>query len=89
MNGGTEAELRGTRHTLVTVWKVCCASRIRSFRSSPKPSGACESTLRYHCRHHHAAAVPEYDASQVDEAALADTEWLKQRSLPYVTSVQK
>lgn len=40
MNGGTEAELRGTRNTLITVWKVCCALRTRSFRSSPKPSGS-------------------------------------------------
>ena len=34
--------------------------------------------MQYYCRYHHAAAVPQYDASQVDEAALADTEWLKQ-----------
>ncbi|XNM61594.1 hypothetical protein ACLK1T_08625 [Escherichia coli] len=37
MNGGTEAELRGTRHTLVTYWKVSAPWRVRSFRSSPKP----------------------------------------------------
>lgn len=37
---GSESELRGTRHTLVTVLKVCCARRTRSSRSSPKPSGS-------------------------------------------------
>lgn len=40
MNGGTEAELRGTRHTLVTVLEGLLRWRIRSFRSSPKPSGS-------------------------------------------------
>ena len=40
MNGGNEAELRGTRNTLIQFWKVCCAWRIRSFHLLPKPSGS-------------------------------------------------
>lgn len=59
MNGGTEAELRGTRRHAGD-----CTGRSAAPRASDHSVhhrnhlAACESTLRYHCRHHHAAAVP-------------------------------
>ena len=68
MNGGTDAELRGTRHTLVTVLEglLRLAHPIIPFITETiwqRVKVLCGIT-----RHHHAAAVPQYDASQVDEA---------------------
>ncbi|STT00969.1 valyl-tRNA synthetase [Klebsiella pneumoniae] len=59
MNGGSEAELRGTRHTLVD-----CAGRSAAPGASDHSVhhrdhlAAREGHLRDHRRHHHAAAVP-------------------------------
>ncbi len=65
---GFRSELRGTRHTLVTVLEGL-------LRGAPDHSvhhrnhlAACEGHLQYYRRHHHAAAVlAEYNAAQVDE----------------------
>ena len=79
MNGGTEAELRGTRHTLVTVLEglLRLAHPIIPFITETiwqrvkVLCGITADTIMLQ-------PFPQYDASQVDEAALADTEWLKQ-----------
>ncbi|EPO4913671.1 TPA: valine--tRNA ligase [Citrobacter koseri] len=79
MNGGSEAELRGTRNTLVTVLEglLRLAHPIIPFITETiwqrvkVISGITADTIMLQ-------PFPQYDASQVDEAALADTEWLKQ-----------
>src|SRR5690606_36231050 len=79
MNGGTEAELRGTRNTLITVLEglLRLAHPIIPFITETiwqrvkVISGITADTIMLQ-------PFPQYDASQVDEAALADTEWLKQ-----------
>lgn len=79
MNGGTEAELRGTRHTLVTVLEglLRLAHPIIPFITETiwqrvkVLCGITADTIMLQ-------PFPQYDASQVDEATLADTEWLKQ-----------
>ncbi len=79
MNGGTEAELRGTRHTLVTVLEGLLrpAHPIIPFITETiwqrvkVICGITADTIMLQ-------PFPEYNAAQVDEAALADTEWLKQ-----------
>ncbi len=79
MNGGTEAELRGTRHTLVTVLEglLRLAHPIIPVHHR-NHLAACESTCGITADTIMLQPFPQYDASQVDEAALADTEWLKQ-----------
>ena len=79
MNGGTEAELRGTRHTLVTVLEglLRLAHPIIPFITETiwqRVKAICGITADTIMLQ----PFPQYDASQVDEAALADTEWLKQ-----------
>ena len=79
MNGGSEAELRGTRHTLVTVLEglLRLAHPIIPFITETiwqrvkVICGITADTIMLQ-------PFPQYEASQVDEAALADTEWLKQ-----------
>lgn len=79
MNGGSESELRGTRHTLVTVLEglLRTAHPIIPFITETiwqrvkVICGITADTIMLQ-------PFPQYDASQVDEAALADTEWLKQ-----------
>ena len=79
MNGGSESELRGTRHTLVTVLEglLRLAHPIIPFITETiwqrvkVICGITADTIMLQ-------PFPQYDASQVDEAALADTEWLKQ-----------
>ncbi|HCA9143413.1 TPA: class I tRNA ligase family protein, partial [Klebsiella pneumoniae] len=79
MNGGSEAELRGTRHTLVTVLEglLRLAHPIIPFITETiwqrvkVICGITADTIMLQ-------PFPQYDASQVDDAALADTEWLKQ-----------
>lgn len=79
MNGGTDAELRGTRHTLVTVLEglLRLAHPIIPFITETiwqrvkVLCGITADTIMLQ-------PFPQYDASQVDEAALTDTEWLKQ-----------
>ncbi|MCD9456724.1 valine--tRNA ligase [Klebsiella pneumoniae] len=79
MNGGSEAELRGTRHTLVTVLEglLRLAHPIIPFITETiwqrvkAIYGITADTIMLQ-------PFPQYDASQVDDAALADTEWLKQ-----------
>lgn len=79
MTGGTEAELRGTRHTLVTVLEglLRLAHPIIPFITETiwqrvkVIAGITADTIMLQ-------PFPEYNAAQVDEAALADTEWLKQ-----------
>ncbi|ECS5736749.1 valine--tRNA ligase [Salmonella enterica subsp. enterica serovar Lika] len=79
MNGGSEAELRGTRHTLVTVLEglLRLAHPIIPFITETiwqrvkVICGITADTIMLQ-------PFPEYNAAQVDEAALADTEWLKQ-----------
>jgi len=79
MNGGTEAQLRGTRNTLVTVLEALLrlAHPIIPFITETiwqrvkglKNISADTIMLQ---------PFPEYDASRVDDVAMADTEWLKQ-----------
>ncbi len=79
MNGGSEAELRGTRNTLVTVLEglLRLAHPIIPFITETiwqrvkVLKGITADTIMLQ-------PFPAFDASQVDENALADTEWLKQ-----------
>ncbi|HCL4722768.1 TPA: class I tRNA ligase family protein, partial [Salmonella enterica] len=79
MTGGSESELRGTRHTLVTVLEglLRLAHPIIPFITETiwqrvkVICGITADTIMLQ-------PFPEYNAAQVDEAALADTEWLKQ-----------
>lgn len=79
MNSGSEAELRGTRHTLIEVLEALLRlahpiipyitetiwQRVKSLK------GITADTIMLQ-------PFPEYDASQVDEKALSDLEWIKQ-----------
>ena len=79
MQNGTEAQLRGTRHTLVTVLEAM--QRLmhpmmpyitETIWQRVKPLAKVEGeTLML-------APFPEYQAEQVDEQAMADIEWVKQ-----------
>jgi valyl-tRNA synthetase len=79
MNGGSEAELRGTRNTLVNVLEglLRLAHPIIPFITETiwqrvkVLKGIDADTIMLQ-------PFPAYDAAQVDAAALADTEWLKQ-----------
>ncbi|MEI8451430.1 class I tRNA ligase family protein, partial [Escherichia coli] len=78
-NSGTEAELRGTRHTLVTVLEglLRLGHPIIPFITETiwqrvkVLCGMTADTIMLQ-------PFPQYDASQVYVAGLADTEWLKQ-----------
>lgn len=78
MNGGSEAELRGTRNTLVNVLEglLRLAHPIIPFITETiwqrvkVLKGITADTIMLQ-------EFPAYDASQVDAAAFADTEWLK------------
>ncbi|CNK67195.1 valyl-tRNA synthetase [Yersinia enterocolitica] len=79
MNSGSEAELRGTRHTLIEVLEALLRlahpimpyitetiwQRVKILK------GITADTIMLQ-------PFPEYDASQVDEKALSDLEWIKQ-----------
>ncbi|WP_145513335.1 valine--tRNA ligase [Yersinia massiliensis] len=79
MNSGSEAELRGTRHTLIEVLEALLRlahpiipyitetiwQRVKVLK------GITADTIMLQ-------PFPEYDASQVDEIALSDLEWIKQ-----------
>ncbi|HEN3280034.1 TPA: valine--tRNA ligase [Yersinia enterocolitica] len=79
MNSGSEAELRGTRHTLIEVLETLLRlahpiipyitetiwQRVKTLK------GITADTIMLQ-------PFPEYDASQVDEKALSDLEWIKQ-----------
>lgn len=79
MNSGSEAELRGTRHTLIEVLEALLRlahpiipyitetiwQRVKTLK------GMTADTIMLQ-------PFPEYDASQVDEKALSDLEWIKQ-----------
>ncbi|HFR4112925.1 TPA: valine--tRNA ligase [Yersinia enterocolitica] len=79
MNNGSEAELRGTRHTLIQVLEALLRlahpiipyitetiwQRVKTLK------GITADTIMLQ-------PFPEYDASQVDEKALSDLEWIKQ-----------
>ncbi|MDH2898242.1 valine--tRNA ligase [Rahnella variigena] len=79
MNGGNEAQLRGTRHTLVEVLEGLLRlahpiipfitetiwQRVKSLK------GITAETIMLQ-------PFPEFDAAKVDELALADLEWIKQ-----------
>ncbi|WP_312134126.1 class I tRNA ligase family protein, partial [Leclercia sp.] len=79
MNGGTEAELRGTRHTLITVLEglLRLAHPIIPFITETiwqrvkVIAGINADTIMLQ-------PFPSFDATQIDEAAASDTEWLKQ-----------
>ncbi len=79
MNGGSEAELRGTRNTLVTVLEglLRLAHPIIPFITETiwqrvkVLKGIDADTIMLQ-------PFPSFDAAQVDEQAVADTEWLKQ-----------
>ncbi|EIC86616.1 valine--tRNA ligase [Serratia sp. M24T3] len=79
MNNGTEAQLRGTRHTLVEVLEglLRLAHPIIPFITetiwqSVKPlKGITADTIMLQ-------PFPEYSADKADEAALVDLEWIKQ-----------
>jgi valyl-tRNA synthetase len=78
MNSGTEAELRGTRNTLINVLEGLLRlahpiipfitetiwQRVKTFK------GITEDTIMLQ-------PFPAYNSAQDDEAAFADTEWLK------------
>ena len=78
MNGGSEAELRGTRNTLVTVLEglLRLAHPIIPFITETiwqrvkVVKGIAGDTIMLQ-------PFPEFDAAQVDEAALRDLEWIK------------
>ncbi|WP_342230079.1 valine--tRNA ligase [Yersinia enterocolitica] len=79
MNSGSEAELCGTRHTLIEVLEALLRlahpiipyitetiwQRVKTLK------GITADTIMLQ-------PFPEYDASQVDEKALSDLEWIKQ-----------
>ncbi|MGE9552695.1 valine--tRNA ligase [Erwinia amylovora] len=79
MNGGSEAELRGTRNTLVDVLEALLRlahpiipfitetiwQRVKGLK------GITDDTIMLQ-------PMPAYEAAKVDDAALNDTEWLKQ-----------
>ena len=79
MNGGSEAQLRGTRHTLVEVLEGLLRlahpiipfitetiwQRVKSLK------GITAETIMLQ-------PFPEFDAAKADELALADLEWIKQ-----------
>ncbi|EKN4699240.1 valine--tRNA ligase [Yersinia ruckeri] len=79
MNNGSEAELRGTRNTLINVLEALLRlahpiipyitetiwQRVKSLK------GISADTIMLQ-------PFPEYNASQVDEKALSDLEWIKQ-----------
>ena len=79
MNGGTEAQLRGTRNTLVTVLEALLrlAHPIIPFitetiwQQVKVLKNISDDTIMLQ-------PMPEFDAARVDEVAMADTEWLKQ-----------
>ncbi|UNK22966.1 valine--tRNA ligase [Yersinia intermedia] len=79
MNSGSDAELRGTRHTLIEVLEALLRlahpiipyitetiwQRVKTLK------GITADTIMLQ-------PFPEYDANQVDEKALSDLEWIKQ-----------
>lgn len=79
MNSGSDAELRGTRHTLIEVLEALLRlahpiipyitetiwQRVKTLK------GITSDTIMLQ-------PFPEYDANQVDEKALSDLEWIKQ-----------
>ncbi|HDL6964433.1 TPA: valine--tRNA ligase [Yersinia enterocolitica] len=79
MNSGSEAELRGTRHTLIEVLEALLRlahpiipyitetiwQRVKTLKVITADTIMLQ-------------PFPEYDASQVDEKALSDLEWIKQ-----------
>ncbi|WP_113626425.1 valine--tRNA ligase [Pectobacterium peruviense] len=79
MNGGSEAELRGTRHTLVTVLEALLrlAHPIIPFITETiwlrvkTLKGINDDTIMLQ-------PFPEFDAAQEDTLALNDLEWIKQ-----------
>ncbi|MBN3041748.1 valine--tRNA ligase [Pectobacterium brasiliense] len=79
MNGGSEAELRGTRHTLVTVLEALLrlAHPIIPFITETiwlrvkTLKGISADTIMLQ-------PFPEFDAAQEDTLALNDLEWIKQ-----------
>ncbi|MFO6300364.1 valine--tRNA ligase [Rahnella selenatireducens] len=79
MNGGSEAQLRGTRHTLVEVLEglLRLAHPIIPFITETiwqrvkTLKGITAETIMLQ-------PFPEFDAAKVDELALADLEWIKQ-----------
>lgn len=79
MNGGSEAQLRGTRHTLVEVLEglLRLAHPIIPFITETiwqrvkTLKGITAETIMLQ-------PFPEYDAAKADESALADLEWIKQ-----------
>ena len=79
MNGGSEAQLRGTRHTLVEVLEglLRLAHPIIPFitetiwqRVKSLKGNTAETIMLQ--------PFPEFDAAKADELALADLEWIKQ-----------
>ena len=79
MNGGSEAQLRGTRNTLVVVLEALLrlAHPIIPFitetiwQQVKVLKNISDDTIMLQ-------PMPEFDTAKVDEAALNDTEWLKQ-----------
>jgi valyl-tRNA synthetase len=79
MNGGSEAQLRGTRHTLVEVLEglLRLAHPIIPFITETiwqrvkTLKGITAETIMLQ-------PFPEFDAAKADESALADLEWIKQ-----------
>ncbi|MDW8847643.1 valine--tRNA ligase [Erwinia sp. MMLR14_017] len=79
MTGGTEAQLRGTRHTLVEVLEslLRLAHPIIPFITETiwqrvkVLKNISDDTIMLQ-------PMPAFDTAKVDEAALSDTEWLKQ-----------